>query len=197
LSPCAFRALGSSRYSANAQHRFRRRTRTWLVGYAQIGAAEWRIANTVPERDGRRHGSRTQFADGPQKQENQIKASARLRAMKLDVIAHFSRWWRRAWERCSRSQRRRASRHPGRSPRRRSRDLYATYLGRDSRRSRKRGAGDGAARRGSANIVGLWTVWFRAGERSDTKISEVLETFPGMKIMRQRPRVTRAKGESK
>ena len=59
-----------------------------VVGYAQIGAeSEWRIANTASMKETADElGVELKFADGQQKQENQIRALRTFIAMKLDVI---------------------------------------------------------------------------------------------------------------
>lgn len=59
-----------------------------VVGYAQIGAeSDWRIGNTVSIKEtADKLGVELKFADGQQKQENQIKAIRSFIAMKVDVI---------------------------------------------------------------------------------------------------------------
>lgn len=59
-----------------------------VVGYAQIGAeSDWRIGNTVSIKEtAEKLGVELKFADGQQKQENQIKAIRSFIAMKVDVI---------------------------------------------------------------------------------------------------------------
>src|SRR5438270_13017795 len=59
-----------------------------VVGFAQIGAeSDWRVANTASmKQTADQLGVELKFADGQQRQENQIKALRQFIAMKVDVI---------------------------------------------------------------------------------------------------------------
>ena len=154
-----------------------------VVGYAQIGAeSEWRIANTTSMRETADElGVELKFADGQQKQENQIKALRTFIAMKLDVIG-ISPVVETGWESVFREVKdagiplilvdRRAD-----VPE----DLYATYLGSDFREEGRNSArvlaqlvhGNAQDRRTGRDR------WVRASERSLQGFREVLEELPG------------------
>jgi ABC-type sugar transport system substrate-binding protein len=158
-----------------------------VVGYAQIGAeSEWRIANTTSMRETADDlGVELKFADGQQKQENQIKALRTFIAMKLDVIG-ISPVVETGWEGVFREVKdagiplilvdRRAY-VPD--------DLYATYLGSDFREE-----GRNAARvlaqlvHGNARIVELaGTVDSAPANDRYSGFREVLANYPEMGII--------------
>ena len=171
-----------------------------VVGYAQIGAeSEWRIANTVSMKETADDlGVELKFADGQQKQENQIKALRTFIAMKLDVIG-ISPVVETGWETVFREVKdagiplilvdRRAD-----VPE----DLYATYLGSDFREE-----GRNAARvmaqlvDGNAKIVELvGTVGSAPANDRYKGFREVLEGYPGMQIIASETGdFTRARGK--
>jgi ABC-type sugar transport system substrate-binding protein len=171
-----------------------------VVGYAQIGAeSEWRIANTASMRETADElGVELKFADGQQKQENQIKALRTFIAMKLDVIG-ISPVVETGWEGVFREVKdagiplilvdRRAD-----VPE----DLYATYLGSDFREE-----GRNAARvlaqlvHGNARIVELvGTVGSAPANDRYSGFREVLENYPEMEIIASDSGdFTRAKGK--
>jgi galactofuranose transport system substrate-binding protein len=171
-----------------------------VVGYAQIGAeSEWRIANTASMRETADElGVELKFADGQQKQENQIKALRTFIAMKLDVIG-ISPVVETGWEGVFREVKdagiplilvdRRAD-----VPE----DLYATYLGSDFREE-----GRNAARvlaqlvHGNARIVELvGTVGSAPANDRYSGFREVLANYPEMEIIASDSGdFTRAKGK--
>jgi ABC-type sugar transport system substrate-binding protein len=171
-----------------------------VVGYAQIGAeSEWRIANTVSMKETADDlGVELKFADGQQKQENQIKALRTFIAMKLDVIG-ISPVVETGWEGVFREVKdagiplilvdRRAD-----VPE----DLYATYLGSDFREE-----GRNAARvlaqlvHGNARIVELVGTVDSAPANDRYKgFREVLQDYPEMEIIASESGdFTRAKGK--
>jgi ABC-type sugar transport system substrate-binding protein len=171
-----------------------------VVGYAQIGAeSEWRIANTTSMRETADElGVELKFADGQQKQENQIKALRSFIAMKLDVIG-ISPVVETGWEEVFREVKdagiplilvdRRAD-----VPE----DLYATYLGSDFVEEGRNSARVMAQLvQGNANIVELvGTVGSAPANDRYKGFREVLEDYPGMKIIASESGdFTRAKGK--
>jgi ABC-type sugar transport system substrate-binding protein len=170
------------------------------VGYAQIGAeSEWRIANTASMRETADElGVELKFADGQQKQENQIKALRTFIAMKLDVIG-ISPVVETGWETVFREVKdagiplilvdRRADVPEG---------LYATYLGSDFREE-----GRNAARvlarlvHGNARIVELvGTIGSAPANDRYKGFREVLENYQEMEIIASDSGdFTRAKGK--
>lgn len=171
-----------------------------VVGYAQIGAeSEWRIANTTSMRETADDlGVELKFADGQQKQENQIKALRTFIAMKLDVIG-ISPVVETGWESVFREVKdagiplilvdRRAD-----VPE----DLYATYLGSDFREEGRNSARVLAQLvHGNARIVELvGTVGSAPANDRYKGFREVLEDYPGMQIIASDSGdFTRAKGK--
>jgi simple sugar transport system substrate-binding protein len=171
-----------------------------VVGYAQIGAeSEWRIANTVSMKETADElGVELKFADGQQKQENQIRALRTFIAMKLDVIG-ISPVVETGWESVFREVKdagiplilvdRRAD-----VPE----DLYATYLGSDFREEGRNSARVLARLvHGNARIVELvGTVGSAPANDRYKGFREVLEDFPNMEIIASDSGdFTRAKGK--
>jgi ABC-type sugar transport system substrate-binding protein len=171
-----------------------------VVGYAQIGAeSEWRIANTTSMRETADElGVELKFADGQQKQENQIKALRTFIAMKLDVIG-ISPVVETGWEGVFREVKdagiplilvdRRAD-VPD--------DLYATYLGSDFREEGRNSARVLAQLvHGNARIVELvGTVGSAPANDRYKGFREVLENYPEMEIIASDSGdFTRAKGK--
>jgi galactofuranose transport system substrate-binding protein len=171
-----------------------------VVGYAQIGAeSEWRIANTVSMRETADElGVELKFADGQQKQENQIKALRTFIAMKLDVIG-ISPVVETGWESVFREVKdagiplilvdRRAD-----VPE----DLYATYLGSDFREEGRNSARVLAQLvHGNARIVELvGTVGSAPANDRYKGFREVLANYPDMEIIASESGdFTRAKGK--
>lgn len=171
-----------------------------VVGFAQIGAeSEWRVANTVSIKEtADQLGVELKFADGQQKQENQIKALREFIAMKVDVIG-ISPVVETGWDEVFREVKdaniplilvdRRAD-VPD--------ELYATYLGSDFHEE-----GRNAARvmaqlvQGEANIVELvGTVDSAPANDRYAGFREVLEKYPNMRIIASESGdFTRARGK--
>jgi galactofuranose transport system substrate-binding protein len=171
-----------------------------VVGFAQIGAeSEWRIANTVSMRETADElGVELKFADGLQRQENQIKALRTFVAMKVDVIG-ISPVVETGWESAFREVRdagiplilvdRRAD-VPD--------DLYATYLGSDFVEEGRNSARVLAQMmHGNANIVELVGTLGSAPANDRYKgFREILADYPGMRIIASESGdFTRAKGK--
>ena len=171
-----------------------------VVGFAQIGAeSEWRVANTVSMKETAEElGVELKFADGQQRQDNQIKALRQFIAMKVDVIG-ISPVVETGWEGVFREVKdagiplilvdRRAA-VPD--------DLYASYLGSDFREE-----GRNAARvmaqltGGTANIVELVGTLDSAPANDRYKgFREILDGYPTMRIIASESGdFTRAKGK--
>jgi simple sugar transport system substrate-binding protein len=173
---------------------------TLVVGFAQIGAeSAWRVANTVSMKEtADQLGVELKFADGQQKQENQIKALREFIAMRVDVIG-ISPVVETGWEPVFREVKdagiplilvdRRAA-VPA--------DLYASYLGSDFREE-----GRNSARvmeqmvQGQANIVELvGTLDSAPANDRYAGFREVLSEHPEMKIIASESGdFTRARGK--
>jgi ABC-type sugar transport system substrate-binding protein len=171
-----------------------------VVGFAQIGAeSEWRVADTRSIKDtADQLGVELKFADGQQKQENQIQALRAFIAMKVDVIG-ISPVVENGWEDVFREVKdagiplilvdRRAD-VPD--------DLYATYLGSDFREEGRNSARVMANLvHGQANIVELvGTVGSAPANDRYTGFREILRDYPGMHIIASASGdFTRAKGK--
>jgi simple sugar transport system substrate-binding protein len=170
-----------------------------VVGFAQIGAeSEWRVAHTRSIKDtADQLGVELKFADGQQKQENQIQALRAFIAMKVDVIG-ISPVVETGWDDVFQEVKdagiplilvdRRAD-----VPE----DLYASYLGSDFREE-----GRNSARamvqltQGQANIVELvGTLGSAPANDRYVGFREILRDYPGMKIIASESGdFTRAKG---
>jgi simple sugar transport system substrate-binding protein len=171
-----------------------------VVGFAQIGAeSEWRVANTASMKETADElGVELKFADGQQRQDNQIRALRQFIAMKVDVIG-ISPVVETGWEGVFREVKeagiplilvdRRAA-VPD--------DLYASYLGSDFREE-----GRNAARvmaqltGGTANIVELvGTLDSAPANDRYAGFREILDGYPGLRIIASESGdFTRAKGK--
>jgi simple sugar transport system substrate-binding protein len=171
-----------------------------VVGFAQIGAeSEWRVADTNSIKDtADQLGVELKFADGQQKQENQIQALRAFIAMKVDVIG-ISPVVETGWDDVFREVKdagiplilvdRRAD-VPD--------NLYTSYLGSDFREE-----GRNAARvmaqlvRGQANIVELvGTPGSAPANDRYAGFREILSSYPGMHIIASESGdFTRARGK--
>jgi len=195
-NPIALDSSGEAAMSARPKKTYK----DLVVGYAQIGAeSEWRRANTISMQETANElGVELKFADGQQKQENQIKALRQFIAMQVDVIA-ISPVVETGWDEVFKEVKdagiplilvdRRAA-----VPE----DLYATYLGSDFLEE-----GRNAARvmadivKGDARIVELvGTVGSAPANDRARGFREVLAKYPNMQIIDSRSGdFTRAKGK--
>lgn len=171
-----------------------------IVGYAQIGAeSEWRTGNTASIKEtAEQLGVELKFADGQQKQENQIKALRSFIVQRVDVIG-ISPVVETGWEEVFREAK--AAGVPIVLVDRRAavpEDLYVTYLGSDFTEE-----GRNAARimvglmGGKANIVELvGTIGSAPANDRYKGFREILEVYPDMKIIdSESGDFTRAKGK--
>jgi simple sugar transport system substrate-binding protein len=173
---------------------------TLVVGFAQIGAeSAWRVANTVSMKEtADQLGVELKFADGQQKQENQIKALREFIAMKVDVIG-ISPVVETGWEQVFREVKdagiplilvdRRAA-VPS--------DLYASYLGSDFREEGRNSARVMAQLvQGKANIVELvGTLDSAPANDRYAGFREILAGYPDMQIIASESGdFTRARGK--
>jgi simple sugar transport system substrate-binding protein len=171
-----------------------------VVGFAQIGAeSAWRVANTVSMKEtADQLGVELKFADGQQKQENQIKALREFIAMKVDVIG-ISPVVETGWEQVFREVKdagiplilvdRRAAVPP---------ELYASYLGSDFREEGRNSARVMAQLvQGRANIVELvGTLDSAPANDRYAGFREILAGYPDMKIIASESGdFTRARGK--
>jgi simple sugar transport system substrate-binding protein len=171
-----------------------------VVGFAQIGAeSEWRVANTASMKETADElGVELKFADGQQRQDNQIRALRQFIAMKVDVIG-ISPVVETGWEGVFREVKQagiplilvdRRAAVPD--------DLYASYLGSDFREE-----GRNAARvmaqltGGTANIVELvGTLDSAPANDRYAGFREILDGYPGLRIIASESGdFTRAKGK--
>jgi galactofuranose transport system substrate-binding protein len=170
-----------------------------VVGFAQIGAeSAWRVANTVSMKETADDlGVELKFADGQQRQDNQIRALRQFIAMQVDVIG-ISPVVETGWADAFREVKdagiplvlvdRRAD-VPD--------DLYASYLGSDFREE-----GRNAARvmaglvHGRANIVELvGTLGSAPANDRYAGFREILDGYPDLRIIASESGdFTRAKG---
>jgi len=170
-----------------------------VVGFAQIGAeSAWRVANTVSMKEtADALGVELKFADGQQRQDNQIRALRQFIAMQVDVIG-ISPVVESGWDDVFREVKdagiplvlvdRRAD-VPD--------DLYASYLGSDFREE-----GRNAARvmaglvHGRASIVELvGTLGSAPANDRYAGFREILDGYPDLRIIASESGdFTRAKG---
>lgn len=171
-----------------------------VVGYSQIGAeSEWRTGNTASiKEEAERLGVELLFADGQQKQENQIRAIRRFIAQQVDVIG-VSPVVETGWD--SVLQEAKDAGIPIILVDRRAavdEDLYVSYLGSDFFAE-----GQNAARvmvdllEGEGNIVELvGTVGSAPAIDRYEGFREITKDYPGIKIIASETGdFTRAKGE--
>ncbi len=171
-----------------------------VVGYAQIGAeSDWRTGNTASVKQAaEKLGVELKFADGQQKQENQIAAIRSFIAMKVDVIG-VPPVVETGWEIVFKEAK--AAGIPIILVDRRANvpdDLYVTGVGSDFVEE-----GRNAARvmaklmNGQANIVELVGTIDSAPANDRYKgFREILKDYPGMRIIdSQSGDFTRAKGK--
>lgn len=171
-----------------------------VVGYAQVGAeSDWRIGNTVSIKEtAEQLGVELKFADGQQKQENQIKAIRSFIAMKVDVIG-LPPVVETGWGGVLREVKdagiplifvdRRAA-VPD--------DLYVTYLGSDFAQEGRNAAREMAKIvNGKANIVELVGTIDSAPANDRYKgFREILKDYPDMHIIASKSGdFTRAQGK--
>lgn len=171
-----------------------------VVGYSQIGAeSEWRTGNTASiKEEAERLGVELLFADGQQKQENQIRAIRRFIAQQVDVIG-VSPVVETGWD--SVLQEAKDAGIPIILVDRRAavdEDLYVSYLGSDFFAE-----GQNAARvmvdllEGEGNIVELvGTVGSAPAIDRYEGFRDITKDYPGIKIIASETGdFTRAKGE--
>ena len=171
-----------------------------IIGFAQIGAeSEWRTANTLSIRETAEElGVELRFADGQQKQDNQITALRSFIVQKVDVIG-ISPVVETGWEEYFRAAKeagipiilvdRRAD-----VPE----DLYVTLLGSDFLEEGRKAARTMAdITGGKANIVELvGTVDSAPANDRALGFREVLKEYPQMKIIdSESGDFTRARGK--
>lgn len=171
-----------------------------VVGFAQVGAeSDWRVGNTVSiQQTAQQLGVELKFADGQQKQENEINAIRSFIAMKVDVIG-ISPVVETGWDEVF--QEVKAAGIPLVVVDRRadvSENLYATYLGSDFVEE-----GRNAARamakivNGKASIVELFGTVDSAPANDRYKgFREILQGYPDMRIIDSKSGdFTRAQGK--
>ena len=171
-----------------------------VVGFAQTGAeSEWRNADTVSIKEtANQLGIELKFADGQQKQDNQITAIRSFIAMKVDVIG-VSPIVETGWETVFKEAK--AAGIPIVLVDRRAAvpdDLYATYLGSDFLEEGRNSARVMAKIvNGIANIVELMGTTDSAPANDRYKgFRDILKDYPGMKIIDSMDGdFTRAKGK--
>jgi len=202
VSGCAQTALSVSplRLQATPESAQKKTYQDIVVGYAQIGAeSEWRTANTASiQETAEQLGVELKFANGQQKQENQIKAIRQFIAMKVDVIG-ISPVVETGWEEVFREAK--AAGIPLILVDRRAKvpdDLYVTYLGSDFMEEGRIAARELAqAVSGKAQIVELvGTIGSAPANDRYRGFREILTRYPDMKIIASESGdFTRAKGK--
>ncbi|HWP40021.1 MAG TPA: ABC transporter substrate-binding protein [Tepidisphaeraceae bacterium] len=163
-------------------------SRKLVVGFSQIGAeSAWRTANTRSIREeAEKRGIDLRFSDAQQKQENQIKALRSFIAQRVDVIM-FSPVIETGWGPVM--QEIRAAGIPVIVADRRpdvDESMYVTFIGSDFVEEGRRAAEWLAGRmNGQANIAELQGTTGSAPANDRAKgFREVLERYPGMKIIK-------------
>ncbi len=173
--------------STNVETRLHKTYADLVIGYAQIGAeSEWRSANTQSiKTTAAQFGVELRFADGQQKQENQITAIRTFIVQRVDVIGVspvVETGWQEIFEEAKQAgipiilvDRRAAV----------PEDLYVTYLGSDFVEE-GRNAGRALAKivGGKANIVELvGTVGSAPANDRAAGFREILREYPEMRII--------------
>jgi len=163
-------------------------SRKLVVGFSQIGAeSAWRTANTRSIREeAEKRGIDLRFSDAQQKQENQIKALRSFIAQRVDVIM-FSPVIETGWGPVM--QEIRAAGIPVIVADRRpdvDESMYVTFIGSDFVEEGRRAAEWLAHKmNGQANIAELQGTTGSAPANDRAKgFREVLERYPGMKIIK-------------